>query len=101
MSENNIVTGETVESVEMQDGQDWGDSVDDASGTPSQIPPSENATPVLFTPESSSESKEQIPEKLREVTSVSGVRLVRCENTWKVGGWAAKLRKNLSDFYYQ
>ena len=58
MSENNIVTGETVESVEMHDGQDWGDSVDDASGTPSQILPSENATPVLFTPESSSESED-------------------------------------------
>lgn len=105
MSENNIgetgETGETTESVDMQDGQEWGDSVDDASGTPSEppsseVPPSENATPVLFTPESSSESEEQIPDELRELISVSGVRLVRCENTWNVEGWAAKLRKNLS-----
>ena len=98
MSENTVeesVVEETVESVEMQDGQDWGDSVDEASGTPTEIPPSA-ATPVMFSPSGSSTCEKPVPDKLRDLISVSGIRLVRCENAWSIEGWAARLKKYLS-----
>ena len=82
----------------MQDAKDWGDSVDEASGTPSEIQseiPSSAEMPEMFTPESSSEG-DSIPDELRDLVSLSGVKLVCCVNAWKVDGWAAKLRKHLS-----
>ena len=98
MSENTVgesVVEETVESMEMQDGQDWGDSVDKASGTPTEIPPSA-ATPLMFLPSGSSTCEEPVPDKLRDLISASGIRLVRCENAWNIEGWAARLKKYLS-----
>jgi len=80
----------------LQDAQEWGDSGDvgDASGT-SEFPPSA-PTPELFSAETSCESEDPIPQELREFASLSGARLVRCENAWNVDGWAARLKKNLS-----
>lgn len=51
MSENSVVkeSEEHVESVEMQDGEEWGNSADGSSGTPTAIPSSAE-TPVMFSP---------------------------------------------------
>lgn len=79
MSEN--FTVKPLEDVELEDTQEWGEMAD-VSGTTSEISASA-ATPVT------------LPEELRQLISSSGVCLVRCENTWKVEGWVAKLRKYL------
>ena len=100
-TEESVEKAGNVQNVEMQDAQEWSESVDEASGTTcdpstSEIPPTPS-TPVLFTPDSGSIGDPSLPDELRELISVGGVRLVRCEqNVWNVQGWAAKLKKNLS-----
>ena len=49
----------------------------------------------MFSPEDCSES-DSIPEELRDVAAVSGLKFVRCSDAWKVEGWAAKLKEYLS-----
>ena len=67
--------------VELEDTQEGGETVD-VSGTTSEISASAGTAVTL-------------PEELRELISSSGVCLIRCENTWNVEGWVAKLRKYL------
>ena len=100
MSENIAVSNESeVLEEEMPDGQDWADLSDD-TGTNSELPAS-GETPLMFTPEEStpeesSADDQPLPPELRELISVSGIQLIRCDNAWNVEGWAAKLRKYLS-----
>ena len=101
MSENNSVN-EVMEAEEMEHAQEWGDSVNHDAGTPPEIPsevsseiPPSAETPELFSPEDCSES-DSIPEELRDLAAVSGLKFVRCSDAWKREGWAAKLKKYLS-----
>ncbi len=84
--------------MQPEDAQRWGDTPEDDPEMLSQVPPSAQTTPELFTPnETSAENDDNpIPAELRDLVSLSGVRFVRCQDAWNVDGWAAKLRRNLS-----
>lgn len=85
---NEVVNEAMDESGSFQDAQDvnsgtWAEQVESA--------------PKVARPDSDDYEEIELPEVLHQLISISGVCLVVVpDNTWKINGYAAKLRRNLS-----
>ena len=86
MSAENVLSDE----MQYQDPQSWGDTSEDDTGASPEFAESMQ-TMEMFTTEDE-DNENPILAELQNLVSFSGIRLIRCHNTWNVNNYAAKLR---------